>query len=711
MPQAIQSFFSKLAQSGKSRASLAKNTDVHAADEPKAPVDSPSSFQNTLEGAMAEAFKRSQKGESAKKAFASEPKRDIRTEKPDGAEPSPDIVKSSIVASEIPQDQWLSETEQVTQDENGQQAPLLASVLPQSPAISPLPLNQPDTLENPSLSLEASVQTDERSNPQKIDTIAMAPIVTSASPQETAIKSTLKTTAHPDTMLSEPTSETDAPARQTTPDDRNAATDALLVSGVSQAAQVTQVYTMGQVVNPLVSDSLPAIQDSVTSVEPSSTVDVKQPILENTSPSLPPLEKQAQSIEFQTLFDNAAAQPAVKEVLQPHTESIQHAHNQMSHSSHEIEEALPQQQPFMDTSLPGNNLENTLALSTVVNANKPSSDATTRPPELTLAETVGLESIVPQALMPPGSTSTKVDTSRPGASSLPNKLDMMAFQNHLTALNGQIEQSVEPLMSRGQKTGLEAANTADTPTAVEPVFTQEEASLDTFDALNQSLDAMPTIQTASATPSQSSLNPVARDNAGGLPSFLSQAQNPVEQVVDGTLYSVKNGHKELILRLNPDNLGEVRINLISRGGNELSARFIASTPESRALLQDQLHTLKASLESQGIQVERMSVMLAGRPESQQHFGSHPQSDEAFQEGHQQQSNTAQQQQTFDQSNPNPFAQMAGQSQHRPSYRQAETQMAPTQANQSSDTLAESGTDRVAAPHQQDHQHGHVSILA
>lgn len=100
--------------------------------------------------------------------------------------------------------------------------------------------------------------------------------------------------------------------------------------------------------------------------------------------------------------------------------------------------------------------------------------------------------------------------------------------------------------------------------------------------------------------------------------FASDAAHPVAQVLEGAVYSVKNGHKELILRLNPDNLGEVRINLISHDGGRLNARLIADTPESRDLLQNQVQSLQSSLEAQGIRVERLSVILAGQSSEGHH---------------------------------------------------------------------------------------------
>jgi hypothetical protein len=105
-----------------------------------------------------------------------------------------------------------------------------------------------------------------------------------------------------------------------------------------------------------------------------------------------------------------------------------------------------------------------------------------------------------------------------------------------------------------------------------------------------------------------------KGNDSTLPTFLSNASNPTDQVMEGTAYSVKNGQRELIIRLNPDNLGEVKINLTSHANGTLSAKLIASSAESGALLSQQAESLQTSLEAKGVKVDKISVILAGQGE-------------------------------------------------------------------------------------------------
>ena len=60
------------------------------------------------------------------------------------------------------------------------------------------------------------------------------------------------------------------------------------------------------------------------------------------------------------------------------------------------------------------------------------------------------------------------------------------------------------------------------------------------------------------------------------------------------------------LRMTPPELGTVRIQLQMEGGN-VAARFQAETPATQNLLQQQLQSLRQTLEGQGLNVERLTV--------------------------------------------------------------------------------------------------------
>ncbi|WP_373532903.1 flagellar hook-length control protein FliK [Vampirovibrio sp.] len=249
-----------------------------------------------------------------------------------------------------------------------------------------------------------------------------------------------------------------------------------------------------------------------------------------------------------------------------------------------------------------------------------------------------------EAKTPAQNNSIQPSTS-PSVEALLNPLSEL--QQTLDALDGEIE-SIRDTAS--------------------PTASFEESTLP--EEIPASEQAAPTASMFSDIQAPINLNSIPTDaNASKLPQFLSSAADPADQVVDGTVYSVKNGHKELILKINPDNLGEVRINLTSMGEKGLSARLIASNPESHALLKNQAETLKASLEAQGVHVERLSIVLAGQTETSSNAGKQEQP--PSQSSQQQTSSSAQQQQSFQQpeQNLNPFFQSGGPFQNKSGFAQ------------------------------------------
>ena len=96
-------------------------------------------------------------------------------------------------------------------------------------------------------------------------------------------------------------------------------------------------------------------------------------------------------------------------------------------------------------------------------------------------------------------------------------------------------------------------------------------------------------------------------------TFEAQLQRGLAQVL-----RQKGG--TLNLKLDPLELGTVKVSLqMSQGRVEGSIE--ASSEQARGLLQDQLETLKSSLEQRGITVDRLDVRLAGATESGRQFGA------------------------------------------------------------------------------------------
>ena len=100
-------------------------------------------------------------------------------------------------------------------------------------------------------------------------------------------------------------------------------------------------------------------------------------------------------------------------------------------------------------------------------------------------------------------------------------------------------------------------------------------------------------------------------------------QTGVDRIVGAVRMSAARGGMEVSLRLHPESLGEVRVQVRWEGG-ALSARLEAATPAARDALESGAHTLRATLQDQGIPVERIYVgiqMDLGTPSRQQNLGT------------------------------------------------------------------------------------------
>ncbi len=103
------------------------------------------------------------------------------------------------------------------------------------------------------------------------------------------------------------------------------------------------------------------------------------------------------------------------------------------------------------------------------------------------------------------------------------------------------------------------------------------------------------------------------------------SEAPVEAVdVDDVLRQVNESirvnltpdTKSLEIQLNPQNLGHVTIQVMSKNG-VVSANVLATDEAVKKALETQLVTLKTNLENQGVKVENVEIVLAGRAFSQQ----------------------------------------------------------------------------------------------
>lgn len=99
------------------------------------------------------------------------------------------------------------------------------------------------------------------------------------------------------------------------------------------------------------------------------------------------------------------------------------------------------------------------------------------------------------------------------------------------------------------------------------------------------------------------------------------APKVMRQVETAFMQQLENGKKQLTVQLTPENLGKLNI-MLQVNGKEVSAVIKADNGESARLIADNIDIIKASLEEQGLKVEKLEVQtsLSGQRDAQDWFG-------------------------------------------------------------------------------------------
>lgn len=80
----------------------------------------------------------------------------------------------------------------------------------------------------------------------------------------------------------------------------------------------------------------------------------------------------------------------------------------------------------------------------------------------------------------------------------------------------------------------------------------------------------------------------------------------IQNLINRSQFSNNQGTMKLLLKLYPENLGSIRIELMQQDG-VLSARLLTSTAIGKELLDSQLHQLKTAFAQQNIQMDRIDI--------------------------------------------------------------------------------------------------------
>ncbi|HSO18620.1 MAG TPA: flagellar hook-length control protein FliK, partial [Desulfosarcina sp.] len=99
----------------------------------------------------------------------------------------------------------------------------------------------------------------------------------------------------------------------------------------------------------------------------------------------------------------------------------------------------------------------------------------------------------------------------------------------------------------------------------------------------------------------------------------SFAQDNFHHMVERALFSVRGGQSEARIALKPDQLGHVRMQIVTEN-QMVSIRIVTESPAARDLIDANSQQLKMDLQQQGLNVERIEVSV-GQEENDAYRGS------------------------------------------------------------------------------------------
>jgi flagellar hook-length control protein FliK len=92
-------------------------------------------------------------------------------------------------------------------------------------------------------------------------------------------------------------------------------------------------------------------------------------------------------------------------------------------------------------------------------------------------------------------------------------------------------------------------------------------------------------------------------------SNLRQMQEITNQIVEQIKVFIKPDQTSMELQLNPESLGKINLSVVSKDG-VITAQFTAQNEIAKEAIESQMHTLRESLNNQGLKVESIEVTVS-----------------------------------------------------------------------------------------------------
>lgn len=228
--------------------------------------------------------------------------------------------------------------------------------------------------------------------------------------------------------------------------------------------------------------------------------------------------------------------------------------------------------------------------------------------------------------------------------------ELLAGEQKLSADHGKLKDLLQQFTKR-----LELLLSADSEN--KPPLNRQEYIIRTFSAVAQELNSKQPLAKQTGEAGLESKNLAAKaetvhgmiqyhqvSKAEQLTLSLQQGERPTganelikqfENILARSNFSNNAGTQKLLIKLNPEHLGALRIELIQRDAG-LVAKIMTTTKLAKETLETHLNGLKQAFGTQNIQVDRVEISQALNQQQERFIGREQQSQQNGQENRQQQ---------------------------------------------------------------------------
>jgi flagellar hook-length control protein FliK len=200
------------------------------------------------------------------------------------------------------------------------------------------------------------------------------------------------------------------------------------------------------------------------------------------------------------------------------------------------------------------------------------------------------------------------------ASLLPNQKAGANAAQTAAVLTENADLALQNAAASGQSTAHAAAKaTAQEVSALQMATTAQAAATPGSETADEPLRPKLEVTSTSPTPTPSGIGPGTTVNTAQVSeaSARSAEATPIQQIAERVQVTLDQGENSATIRLQPEELGSVRIRLQVQDG-QLHLSIHAEKAQTSRLLDQQLGDLRQTLESGGIKVGDLAVLAGSR---------------------------------------------------------------------------------------------------